>query len=175
MNQKALEFFEPKTIETLQSAICAPFYCIFSWVVCFNFSGGNFVKADYSRIIIRIPLTQHQTQKILSEVDGNGINQKFRLQKQPIVQFQRYFLSKAQRKTWHWERIKTFLWPLLTAWPFHHVCTICTKLGNEMFFAKCRKGILLPKLFWPTVRKNRSSNQEKLLKFEAEGREFEKF
>ena len=68
VNQKALEFFEP---ETLQSAICAPFYCIFSWVVCFNFSGGNFVKADYSRIIIRIPLTKDQTQKILSEVDGN--------------------------------------------------------------------------------------------------------
>ena len=33
-------------------------------------------------------------------------------------------------------------------------------------------GIFLPKLFWPTVRKNCSSDQEKLLKFEAEGREF---
>ena len=33
-------------------------------------------------------------------------------------------------------------------------------------------GILLPKLFWPTVRKNCSSDQEKL---EAEGREFAKF
>jgi hypothetical protein len=29
--------------------------------------------------------------------------------------------------------------------------------------------ILLPKLFWPTVRKKYSSDQEKLLKFEAEG------
>ena len=36
-------------------------------------------------------------------------------------------------------------------------------------------GILLPKLFWPTVRKNCSSDREKLLKFEAEGREFSKF
>ena len=36
-------------------------------------------------------------------------------------------------------------------------------------------GILLPKLFWPTVRKNCSSDGEKLLKFEAEGREFAKF
>ena len=36
-------------------------------------------------------------------------------------------------------------------------------------------GILLPKLFWPTVRKKCSSNWEKLLKFEAEGREFAKF
>ena len=36
-------------------------------------------------------------------------------------------------------------------------------------------GILLPKLFWPTVRKNCSSDREKFLKFEAEGREFSKF
>ena len=36
-------------------------------------------------------------------------------------------------------------------------------------------GILLSKLFSPTVRKNCSSDQEKLLKFEAEGREFAKF
>ena len=34
--------------------------------------------------------------------------------------------------------------------------------------------ILLPKLFWPTVRKNCSSDRGKLLKFEAEGREFAK-
>ena len=32
--------------------------------------------------------------------------------------------------------------------------------------------ILLPKLFWSTVRKNCSSYREKLLKFKAEGREF---
>ena len=37
-----------------------------------------------------------------------------------------------------------------------------------------RNGILLPILFWPTVRKNCSSNREKLLKFQAEGREFAK-
>ena len=35
-------------------------------------------------------------------------------------------------------------------------------------------GILLPKLFWPTVRKNCSSDQEKILKFEAECQEFAK-
>ena len=33
-------------------------------------------------------------------------------------------------------------------------------------------GILFPKLFLPIVRKNYSSDREKLLKFEAEGREF---
>ena len=34
--------------------------------------------------------------------------------------------------------------------------------------------IFLSKLFWPTVRKNCPSDQEKLLKFEAEGQEFAK-
>ena len=36
-------------------------------------------------------------------------------------------------------------------------------------------GILLPKLFWPILRKNCSSDREKLLSFKAEGREFAKF
>ena len=35
-------------------------------------------------------------------------------------------------------------------------------------------GILLPKLFWPTVKKNCSSDREKFLKFKAEGQEFAK-
>ena len=38
-----------------------------------------------------------------------------------------------------------------------------------------RNGILSPKLFRPTVRKTCSSDREKPLKFEAEGREFAKF
>ena len=38
-----------------------------------------------------------------------------------------------------------------------------------------RNGILLPKLFWPNVRKNCSNDWERLLKFEAEGPEFAKF
>ena len=37
-----------------------------------------------------------------------------------------------------------------------------------------RIGIVLPKLFWPTVRKNGSSDWEKLLKCDAEGKEFAK-
>ena len=36
-------------------------------------------------------------------------------------------------------------------------------------------GILLPKLFWPTVSKNCSSDRETFLRFKAEGREFSKF
>ena len=39
---------------------------------------------------------------------------------------------------------------------------------------KSNCGILLPKLFWPSVRKNCSSDREKLLEFKAEGREFAK-
>ena len=35
-------------------------------------------------------------------------------------------------------------------------------------------GFLLPKLFRPAVRKNCPNDREKLLKFEAEGREFAK-
>ena len=35
-------------------------------------------------------------------------------------------------------------------------------------------GILLPKLFWPTLRKKCFSDREKLLKFETEGQEFAK-
>ena len=46
--------------------------------------------------------------------------------------------------------------------------------GIEKHAGKVRNGILLPKLFWPAARKNCSSDQEKLLKFEAEGREFAK-
>ena len=43
-------------------------------------------------------------------------------------------------------------------------------LRNDHF----KNGILLPKLSWPTVRNNCSSDREQLLKFEAEGREFAK-
>ena len=45
---------------------------------------------------------------------------------------------------------------------------------NKPVFPFSENGILLPKLFWPTVRKNCSIDWEKLLKFEAEGQEFPK-
>ena len=44
---------------------------------------------------------------------------------------------------------------------------------NEMH-RRLEFGIFLPKLSWPTVRKNCSSDWEILLKFGAEGREFTK-
>ena len=49
-----------------------------------------------------------------------------------------------------------------------------SKSGTVQKGKKRRNGILLPKLFCPTVRKNCSSDREKLLKFEAEGLEFTK-
>ena len=48
-------------------------------------------------------------------------------------------------------------------------------MGKLISSGKKRKyGILLPKLFWPTVRKNYSSDRENVLKFKAEGRKFAK-
>ena len=49
------------------------------------------------------------------------------------------------------------------------------KIPETLTWPRRKIGILLPKLFWPTVRKNCSSDQEKLLKFEAEGQEFANF
>ena len=46
---------------------------------------------------------------------------------------------------------------------------------NSFQFRILKNYILLPKLFLPTVNKNCSSDQEKLLKVEAEGREFATF
>ena len=48
------------------------------------------------------------------------------------------------------------------------------QVALKFFKDSGRNGILLPKLFWPTVRKKCSSDLEKLFKFEAEGQEFAK-
>ena len=87
-------------------------------------------------------------------------------------------------------------WENPLSWLFHELtmkvrsilvvrilATILTKFSwtwkfnffQTLHFSLKKNGILLPKLFWPTVRKNCSSDQEKLLKFEAEGWEFAKF
>ena len=50
----------------------------------------------------------------------------------------------------------------------------CLHISNHDFFGLIF-GIFLPKLFWPTVRKNCSSDREKVLEFGDEGREFAKF
>ena len=58
-------------------------------------------------------------------------------------------------------------------------CEMCDKEfpGAYLYYYHRNKvnGILLPKLFCLTVRKNCSRDREKLLKFKTEGREFSKF
>ena len=56
-------------------------------------------------------------------------------------------------------------------------CTVpyLPNVDDKICADKVRNDILVPKLFWPTVRKNWTSDQEKLLKSEAEGQEFAKF
>ena len=58
-------------------------------------------------------------------------------------------------------------------WTLVPWCWISMKTITTKEFKHCdSNSILLPKLFWPTVRKNCSRDLEKLLKFETEGRQF---
>ena len=64
------------------------------------------------------------------------------------------------------------MFPLL---PLQSIINITYLSKHQHFFQEIQNlkyGILLPKLFLPTVRKKCSSDGEKLLKFEAAGREF---
>ena len=55
-----------------------------------------------------------------------------------------------------------------------NLASLAWKVIPKLNIIDSKNGILLPKLFWPNVRKKCSSDREKLLKFEAEGREFAK-
>ena len=72
--------------------------------------------------------------------------------------------NQASKETWTLSKIIK-----LGAVEKARIIIFSTSFGSLAFV------ILLPKLFWPTVRKNCSSDREKLLKFEAGGREFAKF
>ena len=70
----------------------------------------------------------------------------------------------------------------LSCWKFVLIFWNAVVLGEYLVYDtksnainKGEIGILLPKLFRPTVRKKCSSDQEKLLKFEAEDQEFATF
>ena len=69
-------------------------------------------------------------------------------------------------RTWPWRQ-----------WQWAFACSLIHDISSGCVYKIiCNKnGILLPKLFWPTVRKNCSIDWEKLLKFEAEGRDFSNF
>ena len=57
---------------------------------------------------------------------------------------------------------------------FSHNVPSLVSLNNIKLKEKVNNGILLPKLFWPTVRKKCYSGREKLLNFKAGGQEFAK-
>ena len=61
------------------------------------------------------------------------------------------------------------------AYPTVQLCKKCRQAWKTETDLQSSNGILLPKLFSPTERKDHSSDRERLLKFEAEGRESAKF
>ena len=74
-----------------------------------------------------------------------------------------------------WDTLRTFQtvhYRITLKIKFHFLKTISCKMPFKIILDFV---ILLPKLFWPTVRKKCSSDRGKLLKFEAEGQEFAKF
>ena len=91
-----------------------------------------------------------------------------------------FFVCLFKAKTWLlwgfselWSRFrnKKSMWAMvviLNCGPM----VVCFK---DCFDPLWENGILLQKLFWPTVRKKCYSDRENFLKFKAEGREFEKF
>ena len=81
--------------------------------------------------------------------------------------FLKYWFYLFLNKTHHYD-----LWPIIGL--YFNKRRLNFSNFKWVWFAT-RNGILLPKLFWPTVRITCSSDQEKLLKFEAEGQEFAKF
>ena len=72
--------------------------------------------------------------------------------------------------TWDVTRYSWCHWLHLTSLPVHKGVF---RLDFVWWWYFIENGILLSILFWPTVRKNWSSDREKLLKFESEGQEFE--
>ena len=84
-------------------------------------------------------------------------------------------ISKAKTEVKKVKVCLTFeptIWLLWSNVPFNEPVLVNWEID---WWFSIRIGILLPKLFWPTVRKKCSSDWEKLLKFQAEGREFQKF
>ena len=94
-------------------------------------------------------------------------------------------IIRHQTLTWNWTITTYTQWFFGIKFAFLcllHICRnacakaeLCKNNKNVLLWWKRINGILLPKFFWPNVRKNCSSDREKNLKFEAEGREFANF
>ena len=78
------------------------------------------------------------------------------------------FLSFTERVT------DDYVYDLLYSAKEAHMNMLRVWGGKFVLYVQIINGIFLPKLFWPTVRKTCSSDQQNLLKFEAEGWEFAK-
>ena len=78
--------------------------------------------------------------------------------------------NKLIEKESAWNKIVKHILISYVELPHSNACCF-----DRLSYVFCTKnGILLPKLFWFTVRKKNSSNREELLKFEAEDQEFSK-
>ena len=82
---------------------------------------------------------------------------------------------------WHTSEMKNVFERNFSPVKFGHVSMrpifelmTCCAIVHWVDILSERNGILLPKLFWPTVRKNCSSDRENILQFDVEGREFAK-
>ena len=87
--------------------------------------------------------------------------------------FTRYFFMFHTKSTiWFYLFSQILICCLIIVWYYlssicHKVQTGVTFFGISLAFLSWN-GILLPKLFWPTGRKNCSSDRENLLKFQTE-------
>ena len=138
-------------------------------------SGSMYLFQTYPRdllfLISCVPTDQNESHKLESPPCSGRHTIAFHEQKKGAKALFFYKIDWI-----NWLRFDSWLklWSLL--------CDLLSKLSK---FTKLKlfphrifldeNGILLQKLFWPTVRKNCSSDREKLLKFEAEGWEFAKF
>ena len=78
-------------------------------------------------------------------------------------------INSEKKGSEHWKCIGTWTKSCIKVCTAENFVDLGSKITSD---EESGNGILLPKLFWPTVRKNCFSDREKLLKFEAEGREF---
>ena len=101
---------------------------------------------------------------------------QFLLKWQIIITKDKMTVRTYKTLRYFWPYFSMLLWLIMkVAKRYAKVKVICLEwIMSPKLAGKVVNGILLPKLFWPTVRKNWSSDQKKLLKFEAEGRELAK-